>query len=118
MLGPLEQEIIAVLKEVREGNTRTVLDGLTRRGKRVAYTTVSTILTRLHAKGVIGRKSEAFKGGERYIYVYKDIESAYIEEMLGGLVSTFGRPGVVHLAERIEGLDEDDLKRLRERLKA
>ncbi|HYM39987.1 MAG TPA: BlaI/MecI/CopY family transcriptional regulator [Thermoplasmata archaeon] len=118
MLGPLEQEIVAALKELREGNTRAVLEGLRRRNKRVAYTTVSTVLTRLQAKGVIERRSESFKGGERYIYVYRDIEDAYIDDLLGGLVSTFGRPGVEHLAHRLEGLGEDDLKRLRERLRA
>ncbi len=118
MLGPLEQEIVAVLKDLREGNTRTVLEGLRRRGKTVAYTTVSTILTRLNDKGVIDRRSEAFKGGTRYIYMYRDIEGAYIDDLLGSLISTFGQPGVAHLAQRIEGLGEDDLKRLRQRLRS
>ncbi len=118
MLGPLELETVAVLKENREGSTRTVLDGLRRRGKSVAYTTVSTILTRLHAKGVIDRRSESFKGGSRYIYVYRDIEDAYIDDLLGGLISTFGQPGVDHLAARLEGLGEDDFRRLSRRLRA
>ncbi len=115
MLGPLEQEIVAVLKDLREGNTRAVLESLRRRNKVVAYTTVSTILMRLHVKGVIDRRTEPFKGGERHVYMYRDIENAYIDDLLGGLVSTFGRPGVLHLAQRLEGLGEDDLKRLRER---
>jgi predicted transcriptional regulator len=118
MLGSLEREIVAVLKEIREGNTRQILEAVNRRVKPVAYTTVSTILMRLHTKGILDRRSEAFKGGERYVYLYKDIEEAYIDNLLGGLVSVFGRPGVVHLAEKIEGLSEDDLRRLRERLKA
>ena len=118
MLGSLESEVVAVLQELREGTTREVLDGVTRRGHAVAYTTVSTILTRLHAKGVIERRSEPFKGGERYRYVYKDIEEAYLDSLLGGLVSVFGRPGVTHLAEKIEHLDEEKLRQLRERLKA
>ncbi len=117
MLGPLEQEVVAVLKELREGTTRAVLDGLHRRGKSVAYTTVSTILTRLHTKGVIDRRSEAFKGGARYLYAYRDIEAAYIDDLLGGLISTFGQPGIAHLAHRLEGLGEDDIRRLRQRTK-
>lgn len=118
MLGPLEQEVVAVLMELHEGTTRAVLEGVRRRGKSVAYTTVSTILTRLHAKGAIDRRREPFKGGERYVYVYRDIEGAYIDDLLGGLVSTFGRPGIAHLARRLEGLREDDLKRLRQRQRA
>ncbi len=115
MLGPLEEEIVGVLKDLHEGNTRAVLDGLRRRNTRVAYTTVSTILTRLHAKGVIDRRSEPFKGGERYIYVYRDIEEAYIDDLLGGLIKTFGQPGVAHLTQRLGSLGEDDYKRFRTR---
>lgn len=118
MLGPLEREIVAVLKELQQGNTRAVLEGLRRRNTTVAYTTVSTILTRLHAKGVIDRRSEPFKGGERYIYVYRDIEDAYIDDLLGGLISTFGQPGVDHLTRRLGSLGEDDYKRLRHRTRA
>ncbi len=118
MLGSLESDVVAVLQELKEANTRQVLEAVNRRGKPVAYTTVSTILMRLHAKGILDRRSEEFKGGERYVYMYKDIEKAYIDSLLGGLVSVFGRPGVAHLAERIEGLSEDDLRQLRERLKA
>lgn len=115
MLGPLEQEVVAVLRDLREGNTRMVLEGLHRRGKPVAYTTASTILTRLHAKGVIDRRREPFKGGDRHVYVYRDIEGAYIDDLLGGLVMTFGQPGVTHLAQRLERFGEDDLKRLQQR---
>ncbi len=115
MLGPLEQEVVAVLKDLGEGNTRAVLEGLRARGKSVAYTTVSTILTRLHAKGVVDRRREPFKGGDRHVYAYRDIEGAYIDDLLGGLVTTFGRPGVAHLAQRLERLGEDDLKKLQER---
>lgn len=118
MLGTLESDVIAVLQEIREGTTRQVLEGVNRRGNRVAYTTVSTILTRLHAKGAIDRRAEPFKGGDRYIYVYKDIEEAYLDQLLGGLVNVFGRPGVAHLAAKIEHLDEEKLRQLRERLKA
>ncbi len=117
MLGSLESEVIATLQELKEGTTRQVLEAVNRRGHPVAYTTVSTILMRLHAKGILDRKSEAFKGGERYVYVYRDIEGAYIDHLLGGLVNVFGRPGVVHLAEKIDALSEDDLRRLRERLR-
>jgi predicted transcriptional regulator len=118
MLGSLESEVVAVLQDIKEGTTRRVLDGVTNRGHRVAYTTVSTILTRLHAKGVIDRRSEPFKGGERYRYLYKDIEEAYLDDVLSGVVSVFGRPGVAHLAQKIERLDDEKLRQLRGRLRA
>ena len=118
MLGSLESDVVAVLQELKEATTRQVLDGVNRRGHPVAYTTVSTILTRLHAKGVIDRRSEPFKGGERYRYAYKDIEEAYLDSLLSGLVNVFGRPGVTHLAEKLEHLDDEKIRQLRERLRA
>lgn len=118
MLGSLESDVVAVLQELKEGTTRQVLEGVNRRGHKVAYTTVSTILMRLHAKGIIDRRSEPFKGGERYLYAYKDIEGAYLDHLVGGLVSVFGRPGVTHLQERLEHLDDEKIRQLRERLKA
>ena len=117
MLGTLEGDVVAVLQEIREGTTRQILEAVNRRGRHVAYTTVSTILMRLHAKGVIDRRSEPYKGGERYVYTYRDIEDAYIDTMLRRFVGVFGNPGMVHLAERIGSLNEDDVRRLRERLR-
>ncbi len=117
MLGPLEREVVASLKRLRAATTREVMEDLHARGSTVAYTTVATILVRLHNKRLIERRPEPFKGAERFVYMYKDIEADYIDQLLEGLVSAFGTRGVVHLAERIEEISEPDLQRLRERLK-
>lgn len=115
MLGSLEREVVAVLEHRRVATTRQVLTDLRARNRNVAYTTVSTILTRLHAKGLIERETESFKGGQRYVYRYRDIEDAYITDLLGGLVTTFGSDGLAHLSQRIKGLSPEDVVRLRER---
>ena len=117
MLGPLERDVNAVLQEIREGRTRDILSGVNGRGHRVAYTTVSTILTRLHAKGLIDRRPEPFRGGERYVYGYKDIEDAYIDDLLDGLVRVYGAPGVERLRERIEAWRRDEGRRVLESIK-
>lgn len=116
MLGSLEREVISVLESRREATTRDVLNELRYRGKEVAYTTVSTILTRLHGKGLVGRRNEPFRGGERFVYAYKDIEREYIDSLLDGLATAFGADGVVHLARRLEALSREDLEALRRRL--
>lgn len=118
MLGSLEREVIGVLRGRREATARDVLDELRNRRRDVAYTTVSTILTRLHAKGLIERRKEPYKGGDRYVYLYKDIEAQYIDSLLDGLIATFGHRGVVHLAERLDRLSEQELATIRQRLKA
>ena len=118
MLGPLEREAVASLKRLGAATTREVMEELHARGSQVAYTTVATILVRLHRKRLIERRPEPFKGAERFVYAYKDIEADYIDNLLEGLVSAFGTRGVVHLVERIDGISETDLRRLRARLKA
>lgn len=117
MLGPLERSVVAAVKRLGAATTREVLDDLRAKGSELAYTTVATILSRLHRKGLVERRREPFKGAERFIYSYKDIESDYIDELLGSLVSAFGQRGVAHLAERLEGMSEHDLRRLRTRLR-
>ncbi len=117
MLGSLEREVIAAVKKLGAATTREVMAELHASETKVAYTTVATILTRLHAKGLVERRQEPFKGGERFIYSYKDIEADYIDQLIGGLTSAFGKRGVVHLAERLDGMSETELRRLRARLK-
>ncbi|MBI4415847.1 MAG: BlaI/MecI/CopY family transcriptional regulator [Euryarchaeota archaeon] len=117
MLGTLERQVVAALKSLGSGTTREILEELHRREVNVAYTTVGTILARLHRKGLVNRRQEPYRGADRYVYAYKDIEATYIDSMLQALVAAFGERGVVHLAERIDDISPADLRRLRERLK-
>jgi predicted transcriptional regulator len=117
MLGSLEREVVATLERLRRGTTRDILEDLRGRGIDVAYTTVGTILSRLYRKHLVERQTESFRGGERHIYLYRDIEQEYIDSLLGGLFAAFGRQGVVHLTERLGEISPEELERLRERLK-
>lgn len=117
MLGPLERQVVASVRALGAGTTREILAEMHRRDVGVAYTTVSTILTRLHRKGLVDRRREPFKGADRYVYAYKDIEAQYLDTVLRGVVATFGSRGVVHLAERIGEISPGELRRLRERLR-
>ncbi len=117
MLGPLEREIVAALMTLKSGNTREIMEELRNRRVKVAYTTVATILDRMYHKKLVGRRQEPYKGADRYVYVYRDIEKAYIDSFLHDLMRAFGEHGVVHLAERIEEMSPEDLRRLREQLK-
>ena len=116
MLGPLEREVVSVLEGFGQATTRQVHSALRDRGKIVAYTTVSTILTRLHAKGCVDRRSEAFKGGARYVYEYKDIQGQYIDELLEGLIVAFGPEGIDHLSRRIGQLCPEEIAQIRRRI--
>jgi predicted transcriptional regulator len=116
MLGSLEAEVLASLRELGEAPAREVREALDRRGTKVAYTTVATILSRLHDKKLVKRRRETCRGGERYVYRVGDIPEKYFANLLKGVVAMFGPSGVVHLNEEIAKLGPAEERELRRRL--
>jgi len=116
MLGSLESEVLASLRALGEAPARDVRQALERRGVRVAYTTVATILSRLYAKHLVRRRRETCRGGERYVYRPADVEHKYLINVLRGVVDMFGPAGVVHLNEEIAKLNPKEERDLRRRL--
>jgi predicted transcriptional regulator len=116
MLGSLETEVLSSLRELEEAPAATVRGALQRRGIRVAYTTVATILSRLFEKGLVRRRREPCRGGERYVYRTANVEQKYLLNLLRGVVAMFGPAGVVHLNEEIAKLKPSEERELRRRL--
>jgi predicted transcriptional regulator len=117
VLGSLETEVIGALRELEEAPAREVRRSLERHGVRVAYTTVATILSRLFDKGLVRRRRETCRGGERYVYRPADVEQKYLLNLLRGVVAMFGPAGVVHLNEEIAKLNPGEERELRRRLR-
>lgn len=63
-LGDAELEVLKALWDAGPATVRQVLARLHRRGRRVAYTTVLTVLTRLEQKGFV----TSDKSGLAYVY--------------------------------------------------
>ncbi len=116
MLGSLETEVLLSLRQLKEAPARDVRRQLEQRGIRVAYTTVATILSRLFDKGLVKRRRETCRGGERYVYRPAAVEQKYLVNLLRGVVAMFGPAGVVHLNEEIAKLDPSQEQELRRRL--
>ncbi len=116
-LGSLESEVLRSLRALEEAPARDVQVHLVREGRRVAYTTVATTLGRLWSKGLVHRRRETCRGGERYVYRSGDFERRYIRELLSGVVRLFGPAGVVHLNEELQKLDPAEERQLRRRLR-
>jgi predicted transcriptional regulator len=116
MLGTLESEVFASLREAKEGSAKDLRARLKARDVDVAYTTVATILSRLHAKGLVRRRREACRGGSRFVYRPVDFERKYLRTMLKGVVELFGPAGVVHLSEELEKLQPAEERKLRRRM--
>lgn len=102
MLGSLESEVLLALRAGGPAPARTVRKLLEGRGQPLAYTTVATILSRLHTKGFVHRRREPCQGGARYVYTAINFERRYLRHMLKGVLTLLGPAGVVHLGEELE----------------
>ena len=116
MIGALETEVLSSLRDLKEAPARDVRQRLEEQGTRLAYTTVATILSRLFEKGLVRRRRETCRGGERYVYRPADVEHKYLINLLKGVVAMFGPAGVVHLNEEIAKLHPSEERELRRRL--
>ena len=120
-LGKLEQRTMEIVWEMKSCSTRDVLNEL-ERDRKLAYTTVATILQRLHNKGLLNRKENK----SVYIYSPKISKELYTKNVaksfLKRFIDSFGDTAVVSFAQSIEQLPEEKrkyfLKLLKENEKA
>lgn len=88
--GSLEKKLIAALNDLGRASVREITDALRESGEDIAYASVSTVLNRLHAKGLIRRSKEPFRGTFRYVYEYRDIKDNYVRDSIEDLAQLFG----------------------------
>ena len=64
-LGPLEMNVLGLLRPGEPSSVADVRARLQAAGADLAYTTVMTVLVRLHGKGMVERRKE----GARFVYL-------------------------------------------------
>ena len=103
-LGPLEAEIMDRLWRRRSATVRDVVDDLGR-SRALAYTTVMTIMTRLHAKGLLVRDLE----GKTYVYrpafSREEHRVRLSRDLVRGLVDEFGDLALAQFAAELDTVD-------------
>ena len=119
ILGELEKEVMDVVWENSSPVTvREVLQRISKKRK-VAYTTIMTIMTRLADKGLLNRKSD---GGKAYAYqaVYsrEKFLSNVSKQIIKNFISIFGQAAIAHFAEEIEKIPADKRRKLLKMLKS
>ncbi len=106
LLSPLEQETMNVVWELKHCNTRDVLRNLNRT-KRRAYTTVATLLQRLHEKGMVYRNND----NSVFIYSPKHSKTQYgktlVHSFMHKFFKSFGDTAIASFAESIEELPRE-----------
>jgi predicted transcriptional regulator len=112
-----EMDVLRVLWRLESGTVREVMDELGRRGRRLAYTTVLTLLGRLERKACVVR---AKKEGLADVYRPRITRERVTADRLGTLVEQLGDgqalPLVLQLVQAHK-LSSDDIKHLRQLLR-
>lgn len=117
-IGDAELEVLKALWDFGPGAVRDVLSRLQERGRRLAYTTVQTVLTRLEQKGVV----TSDKSDLAYIYrakVSRDrVSRSRLKALVDQLYDGAAGPLVLQLlrTERLTPNEIDELQRLIDRL--
>jgi len=111
-LGPLEARVMEVVWS--RGDPVTVRDvyEILRRENDIAYTTVMTILSNLHKKGLLKRTQD----GQAYVYTATQSKAEFVQSKVATLLDTllerFSEPALAHLMKRIEKSDPERLAEL------
>lgn len=116
LLGPLEYAAMSALWQQAPASVSAVLERInaTRRGgDQLAYTTVMTVLARLHDKGLLDR----VKAGRSYDYTPRFSEPALVDHLgrqqVDELVDRFGPVAFAQFAAALRDRDPELLARLR-----
>ena len=86
-LGPLEMEALGLFEKTAPLGVSEVQTALKTSGHDLAYTTVMTVLVRLHKKGFLNRK----KGGRQFLYTRAKAASRVGQSVLTKLRSSLFR---------------------------
>lgn len=107
VLGPLGGAITRIVLEQSEATVASVVEALSVAGRRPAYTTVMTVMARLHERGLLERT----KVQRHHVYRPAADEARLVETMsqqaVDNLVGRYGTAALRQFAMRLQDLDPD-----------
>ncbi|MFQ5738730.1 MAG: BlaI/MecI/CopY family transcriptional regulator [Acidobacteriota bacterium] len=111
VLGELESQIMEILWSLSEATVRQVHARLQERRK-IAYTTVMTVMSRLAEKGLLERRKE----GNAYVYQplssRREFTHSVVGSVIASLIRDFGTPTMTQFLESVEEEDPESIEEL------
>lgn len=106
-----------IVWKFKSASVREVLDNLKKRRK-VAYTTVMTVMARLADKGILNRKLD--KSGA-YVYVPSQDKETFLaassRKLIKNLIDEFGEVAVAQFIDAVSDSNQKDLAQWQKKLK-
>lgn len=112
-LHELESEVMEAVWMRDESTVRDILEALNRGRKQRAYTTVMTIMSRLHRKGLLERRRVGRTDVYRPALDRDSYLSARADAEVSELVAQYGDRALVRFSAELEKLDANRLRKLR-----
>ena len=114
-LGPLERQVLEVLWARGSGSVGDVLEQFPRKAE-YAYTTIMTVLVRLHEKGIVTRDREGRAYRYRPMLTREEFLASASAALIRGFTENYGGAAAVHFADAITRLPRRQRDQLRRRL--
>lgn len=114
-LGELESQVMNIVWSKQNCSVNDVLNEL-KKDRNIAYTTVATILHRLHQKGLLIKKQN--KMFHMYGPALSKSEYSYnlVHSFMRGVMKTFGDAAITSFAENLQQLPKREKNKLLEML--
>lgn len=117
ILGELEAEIMEIIWKLESVSVREVLN-IFRKRKKVAYTTIMTVMARLAGKGILKRKLDE---SGAYVYTPAQDKEMFLaissRKIIKNLINEFGEVAVAQFIDVVEDSDLKDLAGWQKKLK-
>jgi len=111
-LGPLEARILGILWLRESATVPDIVVDVRDGGHRVAYTTVQTVVSRLHRRGLLGRAAEGRSHRYRPLVSQAEFLSHASDAAVATVLERFGPSALRHFALRVADLDPDTRREL------
>jgi len=117
-LGDLQADVLGAIQKLGKASAREVMVEIGAQ-RQVAYTTVSTVLDRLHKKGLVKRSKVTGRGGGRYVYSYAapaDMRANLVQRALDQLISAFGPSVVPTIYDSLDQISKEEVQELKRKV--
>jgi predicted transcriptional regulator len=109
VLGPLESQIMQIMWNEEISVARDVFEIMRKNDKDIRRSTISIMMNRLCERGLLERRAETGKGGERFVYTVRitreEFAHAVVTRVMRGLLDSFEDTTVKyvrnHLSEKM-----------------
>lgn len=117
VLGELESEVMEIIWQSSNPVSVRDVTKILQRKRKIAYTTVMTIMGRLSGKGLL----KCITSGRAYIYKSAYSKDRFLTKISRQIIKTlqahFGEAAIAHFAQEVEKLAPQKRKQLRKLLK-